>query len=230
MNSQHNSYLFGTAFEPEEFERSQAQFEDAAATLGAILSTQVAEVMRSDLRKEISEEWVSAANEVLGLMLTAPPSDQDSQRFILEMQQSLKDQPRISDNAIEAEIRSFGEESAQIVLARWYAELHALSIPPEGVALNANMLPGTRSIEAILEPLNFGAFGVTNAMVALAVRAYRELLVVQAAGGVIAFAPQLFLLFDASNIKQPFQCFNSSDDATSAQQARARLFPQGQVL
>jgi hypothetical protein len=139
--------------------------------LGAILSTQVAEVMRASLRKDIAEEWVSAANEVLGLILAQTPSGQDTQGVIAEMQQSLRDQPHLGEGTIDAEIQSFSEESAQRVLAQWYAELHALSIPAEGVALNANMLPGTRSIDAILEPLNFGALGVTDAMVALAVRA-----------------------------------------------------------
>jgi len=221
MDAKFNAYLLETAFGPGEFERSQVQFEEASATLGAILSTHVADVMRSNLSKDIADEWVTAANEVLELMMVQTPSDQESQRVALEMQHALQAKPRLSDSTIEAEIQSFGDESAQLVLARWYAELHSLSIPVEGVPLNANMLPGTRSIEAILETLDFGAFGVTHATVALAVRAYRELLVAQAGDGVIAFAPQLFLLFNASNIDQPFRCFKSIEDAESAQRARA---------
>lgn len=221
MDAQFNAYLLETAFEPGEFERSQAQFEEATATLGAILSTHVAEVMRSNLSKDIADEWITAANEVLELMLVQTPSDQEAQRLALEMQHALQARPRLSDSTIEAEIRSFGDESAQLVLARWYAELHSLSIPAEGVPLNANMLPGTRSIEAILETLDFGAFGVSHATVALAVRAYRELLVAQAGDGLIAFGPQLFFLFHASNSDQPFRCFKSIEDAEAAQRARA---------
>ena len=226
MNSQYDEFLFSNAFEPEEFEHSQMQFENAAAVLGEIFSTQLAEVMRTNLQKEISEEWVSAADEILGSILSQPPSYQCSQNAILEMRQCLKSKPLISETTIDAEIRNFGEECAQLILARWYAELHTLSIPSEGVALNANMLPGTRSIEEILKPLDFEAFGVTNAMLALAIRAYREMLVMQAVGGVIEFAPQLFLIFDVSNNNQPFQCFKSLDDATSAKQTRAWLLAQ----
>lgn len=221
MKPKRSGYLYSLAFEEGEFERSQALLETTLAPFASILAGAMGEGLRANLSKEIAEEWVSKADNVLKAMLSdAPPADEAVTKTMDEMQRALRNSPRLSDATIEAEIRACSEELAQLVLAHWFAELHALTLPSDGVPLNSNMLPGTRSIEAILDGLDVGAFGVTLPTVALAVRAYRDLLIGKASKEVIEFGPQLYIAFDAADHVHPFRCFGSESDARSARAKR----------
>lgn len=214
MKPKRNGYLYSLAFEEGEFERSQALLEATLAPLASTLAASVGEALRSNLSKDIAEDWVSKANDVLKMMLSdASEGDEGVAQTISEMRHALSESPRLSDETIAAEIRACSEELAQLVLSHWFAELQTLTIPSDGIPLNANMLPGTRSIEAILDGLDFGAFGVTLPTVALAVRAYRDLLIGRANKGVIEFAPQLHIVLDPANSDHPFRCFSSESDA-----------------
>jgi hypothetical protein len=223
MKPEDNAYLNSLAFAEGEYRNSQAQFDTAAAALGKILEAQVGDVMRANLQKDIAQEWVTAADTLLkSILAERAVSDRQAVLAVGELQDSLADNCQLDRDTVEAEVQAFSNDCAQRVLASWYAELHSLSIPKEGIPLNANMLPGTRSIEELLEAMDFGVFGVTSAVVGHAVRAYREWLVKQASNGIISFAPQLFILFDMSNANQPFQCFVSMGDAEGARLTRAQ--------
>lgn len=218
MKPKRSGYLHSLAFEEGEFERSQALLETTSAPLESILANTVGEALRANLSRDVAKNWISDADVVLRTMLAdASMADEATCRAVEEMQHSLRESPQLSEEAVASEIRACSEELAQLVLSHWFAELHTLTITSDGFPLNTNMLPGTRSIEAVLDGLDFSAFGVTLPSVALAVRDYREMLIGQANKGVIEFAPQLFVVFDATDHEHPFRCFSSEDDARSAQ-------------
>lgn len=224
MKPKRSGYLHSLAFEEGEFERSQALLETTSAPLGVILANTVGEALRANLSRDVAKNWISEADVVLQTMLAdASMADEATRQAVKEMQRSLSESPQLSDEAVASEIRACSEELAQLVLSHWFAELHTLTITSDGFPLNTNMLPGTRSIEAVLDGLDFSAFGVNLPSVALAVRDYREMLIGQANKGVIEFAPQLFVVFDAADHEHPFRCFSSEDDARSAQAKSADL-------
>ena len=221
MKPQRSAYLESQAFQAGEFQRSQASFDRQVDGLADLLCERVGEAMRTRLQEDVAQEWVDAAHRVLETLLPGVRgAEHDLAQTALDLQGALRESPRLSDAAIESEIRACSEELAQLVLGRWFEQLHALSMAEAGEPLNANMLPGTRSIEGVLDGIDFAAYAVTDAAVALAVRAYRERLIADAEGGIIEFGPRLHIDFDATNPHQPFTAFLKREDALRAQAMR----------
>ena len=220
-------FLASRRFVPGEFETLQAQFEAHIGRFADTLVEPIGRSLRAQLSGDLAREYASSAVAALDNLLTAKPASGTreaagavlAQRLRAELSRS----PALDELELEQEVRSCSREVAQLVLARWLEKLSQALPSAAGVKLNANLLPGTASVEDTLSGIDFEAHGVEKLVVVNGLRTYWDQLVNEALGDKkpIELGRQLLIVPETTIADQPYVLFGDRA-AAEAHVVRAR--------
>lgn len=226
-------YLDTLAYRPGEFEATQRRLDELLSTLSGQLTPSIAISLRAELSGAASEGLLDLARATLdGLLEEAAPSDEEAASaadpLADELRAALSANLPVTDEAVQAEAVSCAHELSHLVLAQWMDPLATAQIgSPEGLPLNANMLPGGQSIEAILEGVACGSYGLETPFVIKALRRFQQLLVSDANDRPIELGPRMLIAADATDLDRPYRLFHdpAAASAFSARRQQAWTRP-----
>lgn len=212
-------FLAGRGFAIGEFEELQALFDRSIDQLSTALCEPVGRGLRAQLAHEISDPYVTSAKQILDSMLSRLPAaghrEAASADLARRLRAELDSDAPLDDADIDREVRSCSREIAERVLARWFDKLHRALRESKSLRLNANLLPGTSSVEEMLAGIDFESHGVGKLIVVNGLRTYWETLArtAQDKQEPVQLGRRLFIVPDPSEADQPFILFSDGGEA-----------------
>jgi hypothetical protein len=224
-------FLKSRAFKAGEFQAAQRRLDELLAAFRPSLIVPIESALRAQFAGSATDGWMALARATLDDLLGGEtPAEAESDEAIApvaeELRAALQHAVPIEDADIAAEAASCAGELAHLVLSRWLDPLAtAQASSTEGVALNANMLPGGLSVEQTLHDLACEAYGVDKPFVIQALRQFRDQLAQQAGAAPIELGPRLLVVVDAQDLDRPYRLFHDAA-AASAFAMKRRLNPR----
>lgn len=211
------NFLLKKAYAPGEFERLQRQFDTAVFELSLQLRVPLERAMRATMAQDLAEllpaRAAAVARFVRGGQEVAPEENAELARLQQELA-GLGTSLELDPSTVAEEVEACAGELAHHTLSLWLSALRRALRPGAGEALNANMLPGSLSMQEILHELDVDAFGVKIDTVMVALGRYRQQLRARAiqSGSLITFADDLLIAVGREDAPQPYTLYAAQAD------------------
>ena len=218
-------FLASRRFTRGEFETLQGQLESHIERFAGTLVEPIGRSLRAQLSGDLARQYASSAVAALDSLLTVEhqPGTREAAGAVLaqRLRAELFRSPALDELELEQEVQSCSREMAQLVLARWLEKLNHSQPSSAGVKLNANLLPGTVSVEDTLSGIDFESHGVEKLVVVNGLRTYWDELVNEALQNKkpIELGRQLLIVPEKSIADQPYLLFG---DRAAAEARMAR--------
>ena len=209
--------LLKKAYAPGEFERLQRQFDTAVVELSVQLREPLERAMRTTMAQDLAEllptRAAAAARFVRGEQAVAPAEAAELEQLQHELA-GLGASLELDPGTVAEEVEACAGELAHHTLSLWLSALRRALRPGAGEALNANMLPGSLSMQEILHELDVDAFGVKIDTVMVALGRYRKQLRARAiqSDSLITFADDLLIAVGREDAPQPYTLYAAQAD------------------
>jgi hypothetical protein len=170
-------FLARRRFAVGEFEAQQALFDRSIVQLSRALAEPVGRALSAQQKQDVATPYLAASRQMLDSLLgRASPAEEVGEAASMSLARRLRAEldsaPDLDDTEIEREVQSCSRELAERVLARWFDRLHRALRGNPSCMLSANLLPGTLSMEEMLEGIDFESHGVAKLMVVNGLRTY----------------------------------------------------------
>ncbi len=224
--TKHKDFLARRSLAAGDFEELQALFDRSVGQFANELLQPLSISLRAQLTVDLSDGYLGVAKSLLDGMLKAPPDASGREDAAVTVARRFRAALDTSDALPEAdidrEVRSCSREVAERVLARWLDKLGRALRAGSSLRLNANLLPGTDSVEETLAGIDFESHGVTRLVVVNALRTYWDGLTREAINSKspIHLGKRMWIVPDVERKDQPFVLF---EEGTAA-----RGFAQGE--
>ncbi|MEO8922161.1 MAG: hypothetical protein ABI330_04950 [Caldimonas sp.] len=211
------NFLLKKAYAPGEFERLQRQFDTAVFEFSVQLREPLERAMRATMAQDLAEllpaRAAAAARFVRGEQKVAPAEATELEQLRQELA-GLGTSLELDAVTVAEEVEACAGELAHHTLSLWLAALRRALRPGAGEALNANMLPGSLSMQEILHELDVDAFGVEIDTVMVALGRYRKQLRARAiqSRSLITFADDLLIAVGREDAPQPYTLYAAPAD------------------
>jgi hypothetical protein len=226
------NFLLKKAYAPGEFGRLQRQFDTAVFDLSVQLREPLERAMRATLAQDLAEllpaRAAAAVRFVRGGQEATPAEAAELAQLHQELA-GLGGSLALDPATVAEEVEACAGELAHHTLSLWLSALRRALRPGAGEALNANMLPGSLSMQEILHELDVDAFGVKIDTVMVALGRYRQQLRARAiqSDSLITFADDLLIAVGREDAPQPYTLYAARADfeRDAARVKRAALPP-----